>query len=107
MWEDYYRKQANQRRAELQQVLHRSSALCTLAHALLLDQAANDPMLQVWDSLSMHEASCSLLLSLHIIMPLLTTCSAMTSHATHMHTDMSLVCSRALPCACRRCVTHC
>ncbi len=47
MWEDYYRKQANQRRAELQQVLHRSSALCTLAHALLLDQAANDPMLQV------------------------------------------------------------
>ena len=47
MWEDYYRKQANQKRAELQQVLHRSSALCTLAHALLLDQAANDPMLQV------------------------------------------------------------
>ena len=47
MWEEYYRKQANQKRAELQQVLHRSSALCTLAHALLLDQAANDPMLQV------------------------------------------------------------
>ena len=47
MWEDYYRKQANQRRAELQQILHRSSALCTLANGLLLDQAANDPMLQV------------------------------------------------------------
>ena len=47
MWEDYYRKQANQRRAELQQILHRSSALCTLANGLLLDQAANDPVLQV------------------------------------------------------------
>ena len=46
-WDEYYRKQANQRRAALQQVLHRTSALCTLAHGLLLDQAANDPMLQV------------------------------------------------------------
>ena len=47
MWEEYYRKQANQRRAALQRVLHRSSALCMLANALLLDQAANDSMLQV------------------------------------------------------------
>ena len=46
-WMEYYKRQANQRRAELQQVLHRSSALCTLAHGVLLDRAANDEMLQV------------------------------------------------------------
>ena len=45
--DDWYKKLANQERAQLQQVLHRCSALCTLAHGLLLDEAANSGFLQV------------------------------------------------------------
>lgn len=45
--DDWYKKLANQERAQLQQVLHRCSALCTLAHGLLLDEAANSSLLQV------------------------------------------------------------
>ena len=60
-WIEYYKRQANQRRAELQQVLHRSSALCTLAHGLLLDRAANDEMLQVRFYTSPSSLSCSVI----------------------------------------------
>ena len=60
-WMEYYKRQANQRRAELQQVLHRSSALCTLAHGLLLDRAANDEMLQVRFYISPSSLSCSVI----------------------------------------------
>ena len=45
--DDWYRKLANQERGQLQQVLHRCSTLCTLAHGLLLDEAANSTLLQV------------------------------------------------------------
>lgn len=83
MWEDYYRKQANQRRAELQLVLHRSSALCTLAHALLFDQAANDPVLQVgipWYCLD-HVICAGRFIAYRHLLP---SCCRMVS-ATHRH----------------------
>lgn len=45
-WEVYYKRQANQRRAERAQLVHRANLLCVLAHGLLLDQAASDPLVQ-------------------------------------------------------------
>lgn len=46
-WLKYYKRVANKEKAELGRSLHRTNLLCLLAHGLLLDQAANDPLVQV------------------------------------------------------------
>jgi hypothetical protein len=46
MWEVYYKRQANQRRAARAQLVHRANLLCALARGLLLDQAADEPLVQ-------------------------------------------------------------
>ncbi|BDA45057.1 probable DNA repair protein complementing XP-C cells homolog [Coccomyxa sp. Obi] len=45
-WLKYYKRVANKEKAELARSLHKTNLLCLLAHGLLLDQAANDPLVQ-------------------------------------------------------------
>ncbi len=46
-WLKYYKRIANKEKAELARSLHQTNLLCLLAHGILLDQAANDPFVQV------------------------------------------------------------
>lgn len=46
-WLKYYKRVANKEKAELARSLHKTNLLCLLAHGVLLDQAANDPLVQV------------------------------------------------------------
>ena len=50
-WLKYYKSVANEERAQLQRELHRANLLCLLAHGILLDQAANEPLVQACDQL--------------------------------------------------------
>jgi len=45
-WLKYYKSVANKEKAQLARTTHRANLLCLLAHGLLLDQAANDPLVQ-------------------------------------------------------------
>lgn len=45
-WLKYYKSVANKEKAQLARATHRANLLCLLAHGLLLDQAANDPLVQ-------------------------------------------------------------
>ncbi|CAL8469198.1 g8739 [Coccomyxa elongata] len=55
-WLKYYKRVANKEKAELARSLHKTNLLCLLAHGLLLDQAANDPLVQAM-ALSMADPS--------------------------------------------------
>ncbi|KAK9908106.1 hypothetical protein WJX75_002826 [Coccomyxa subellipsoidea] len=45
-WLKYYKSVANKEKAQLAKALHRANLLCLLAHGILLDQAANEPLVQ-------------------------------------------------------------
>ena len=45
-WLKYYKSVANKEKAQLAKALHKANLLCLLAHGILLDQAANEPLVQ-------------------------------------------------------------